>query len=98
MLFEINFIHTFGIFAFSFGLQLIDLHWCPEYSIDPLTCILFHNYENNIWLYILFENRVVAAESASGCGNWSQLRKQMSAAETDTAIIWVNENERMTND
>ena len=45
-----------------------------------------------------FENRVVAAESASGCGNWSQLRKQMSAAETDTAITWLNRNEQMTND
>ena len=49
-------------------------------------------------MYILFENRVVAAESASGCGNWSQLRKQMSAAETDTAIIWMNRDEQMTND
>ena len=64
----------------------------------PLTCILFHNYGNNVWLYILFENRVVAAESASGYGNWSQLRKQMSAAETDTAITWMNGNEKMTND
>ena len=64
----------------------------------PLTCILFHNYGNNIWLYILFENRVVATESASGCGNWSQLRKQMSAAETNTAITWMNGNEQMTND
>ena len=46
----------------------------------------------------MLKNRVVAAESASGCGNWCQLRKQMSAAETDTAIIWVNGNEQMTND
>ena len=49
-------------------------------------------------MYILFENRVVAAESASGYGNWSQLWKQMSAAETDTAITWMNGNEQMTND
>ena len=68
------------------------------FIFDPLTCILFHNYGNNIWLYILFENRVVAAESASGCGNWSQQWKQMSTAETDTAITWMNGNEQMTND
>ena len=37
-------------------------------------------------------------ESASGCGNWSQLRKQMLAAETDTTIIWMNGDEQMTND
>ena len=40
----------------------------------------------------------LAVESASGCGNWSQLRKQMSAAETDTAIIWMDGDEQMTND
>ena len=41
---------------------------------------------------------MVAVESASGCGNWSQLRKQMSDAETDTAITWMNGNDQMTND
>ena len=49
MLFEMNFIHTFGIFSFFLDLQLVALLECSMSSIfDPLTCILFYDYGNNI--------------------------------------------------
>lgn len=86
MLFEINFTHTFGIFAFFLGLQLVALHWYLKCSMSSkliLTpafnfmimeitsvCTFFWKQSGSCGICFWLWKLESAAETDVSCGNW----------------------------